>query len=156
MRSAILCVVLAAACSSGGNGEDPPQGGSDLSGFRIERLLVGAVEFEVWIAETAGQRAQGFMNATAEQTAPLPDGTSRGMLFTFPVESFLSFWMRDTFIPLDLAYANATGRILEVHSLIPLNETPVPASTPVQFALEAPAGTFASRGIGVGTVIDVP
>ena len=153
MRVAWLPLLLA-ACSGGGG--DPGPQGSDLSGFRVERLQVGATGFEAWIAETPAQRAQGLMNATMDQVAPLPDGTPRGMLFVFPGDLALSFWMRDTFIPLDLAYADATGTIVEVHALFPLDETPVVSGVPLRYAFEAPAGTFLANGIGIGSVIAVP
>jgi uncharacterized membrane protein (UPF0127 family) len=152
MRAASLCLLLA-ACSGGGA---PAPAGADLSGFRVESLPVGAATFEAWIAETPAQRAQGLMNATMEQVAPLPDGTPRGMLFVFAGDVVLNFWMRDTYIPLDLAYADASGTIREVHDLFPLDETPVTSSAPMRYALEAPAGTFAAHGIGVGSVIVVP
>lgn len=152
MRVAWIPLLLA-ACSGGG---DPVSGGADLSGFRVESHTVDAVTFEMWIAETVWERAQGLMNATTEQVAPLPDGTPRGMLFVFPSDIVLSFWMRDTYIPLDLAYADATGTIVEIHDLFPLDETPVVSSAPLRYALEAPAGTFLANGIGVGSVIAVP
>ena len=143
------------ACSSGGDpAQQPP--GSDLSGFAVERIDVGGVGIEAWIADEPFEQAQGFMNATAAQLAPLPDGTPRGMLFVFDRPRTLNFFMRDTFVPLDLAYAYADGTIFEVHELIPLDETPVPSSEPAQFVLEAVAGTFAAQGIGPGSRIRRP
>jgi hypothetical protein len=114
---------------------------------------VGGVEFEVWVATTFAQHAQGLMNATEEQLLPLPDGTPRGMLFVFLGEATRSFWMRDTYVPLDLAYATADGTIVEIHELVPLDETLVTSGEPVQYALEALTGTFAAEGISVGSVI---
>lgn len=147
----LLLVVILSACGGGGGAP-----GADLSGFSTARILVGGVEFEVYLATTLAQRAQGLMNATEEQIAPLPDGTPREMLFVFAGEAVRSFWMRDTYVALDLAYATADGTIVEVHDLVPLDETPVTSSEPVQYALEAPAGTFAAEGIAVGSVIVVP
>jgi uncharacterized membrane protein (UPF0127 family) len=147
----LLMLGMVAAC---GGGEGAP--GADLSGFPTARVLVGGVEFEVYVATTVAQQAQGLMNATAAQVAPLPDGTPRGMLFVFASEATRSFWMRDTYVPLDLAYATADGMIVEIHDLVPLDETLVTSGEPVQYALEAPAGTFAAEGIAVGSVIVVP
>ena len=75
------------------------------------------------------------------------------MLFVFPNEAPRSFWMRDTYVALDLAYAKADGMIVEVHDLIPLDETPVASGEPVQYALEALSGTFAANGIAAGSAI---
>jgi uncharacterized membrane protein (UPF0127 family) len=144
-----LFPLVLAACA--GNSGAP---GADLSGFPTARILVNGVEFEVWVATTPSQQAQGLMDALEEQLLPLPDGTPRGMLFIFPTERIVSFWMRDTYVPLDLAYARADGSIAEVHELVPLDETPVTSGEPVQYALEALAGTFAAHGIGAGARID--
>jgi len=152
MRTGFLALLLLAACSSGENG--PP--GSDLSGFETARISINGAEFEVWLAKTAAQQQQGLMFATAAQLDPLPDGTARGMLFVFSSERFLSFWMRNTYVPLDLAYARADGVIAETHDLVPLEETPVTAGEPVQFALEVFTGTLASKGVGVGDLIVIP
>ncbi len=124
-----------------------------FAGFVTERVMVGDVEFETWIAQTADQQAQGLMGATEEDLQPLEDGTPRGMLFVFETESQLAFWMRGTGVPLDLAYATADGTIVEVHDLVPFDETPVVAGQPVAYAFEALAGTFDALGIGVGDVI---
>jgi uncharacterized membrane protein (UPF0127 family) len=147
MRRLLLMGVLSAC----GGGEGAP--GADLSGFPTARILVQGVEFEVWVATTFAQHSQGLMNATEEQLEPLPDGTPRGMLFVFASEAVRSFWMRDTYVALDLAYATADGTIVEIHELVPLDETPVTSGEPVQYALEALAGTFAAEGIAVGSVI---
>lgn len=152
MRTGFLALLVLAACSSEGSG--PP--GSDLSGFETARISINGAEFEVWLAKTFTQQQQGLMFATASQLDPLPDGTPRGMLFIFPSERFLSFWMRNTYVPLDLAYARADGVIAETHALVPLDETPVTAGEPVQYALEVFTGTLAAKGIGVGDLIVIP
>jgi uncharacterized membrane protein (UPF0127 family) len=150
VRRPLLLAVLSAC----GGSEGAP--GADLSGFPTARITVGGVEFEVWLATTFAQQSRGLMNATEEQLAPLTDGTPRGMLFIFPSETTLSFWMRDTPSPLDLAYARADGPIAEVHDLVPFDETLVTSGEPVQYALEALAGTFADHGIAPGAVIEPP
>ncbi len=149
---AVSCLV-AAACSHGGGA---PPAGADLGGFGVARMAIGATGFEAYLATTPAQRSQGFMFATVDQAAPLGDGTPRGMLFVFAGDAFLGFFMRNTFLALDLAYATADGRIVEIHALTPLDERLVVASQPVRYAFEALAGTFADHGIGVGTVMAIP
>lgn len=148
MRRLLLLVILSACGGAAG------ASGADLSGFPTARILVGGVEFEVWLATTVAQQARGLMLATEEQLLPLGDGTPRGMLFVFSTEATRSFWMRDTYVPLDLAYARADGTIAEVHQLVPLDETLVVSGEPVQYALEALAGTFAAHGIAPGALIE--
>jgi len=149
------CVLVLGACGgSGEDGFDSTPGPADLSTFSNDAIRVGGVDFEAWIAATDAQRTRGFMFATAEQLAPLADGTPRGMLFVYPDDRRPSFFMRDTFVPLDLAFATVDGTIVEVHRLEPLDETRVTASQPVRFALEAVEGTFAANAIGVGDRID--
>ena len=150
MRRLMVLVVLSACSGSEG------ASGAELSGFPKARILVNGVEFEVYLATTPSQRAEGLMNATEDHLLPLPDGTPRGMLFIFPTEAVRSFWMRDTEVPLDLAYARADGTIFEIHQLVPLDETPVPSGEPMQYALEALEGTLAAEGITPGAVIDLP
>lgn len=158
-RLGLVLALLAAGCGGGGDGGGDGGtngGGADLDRFDTATLVVGGVDFAAWIADVDAERRQGFMFATEEQLAPLPDGTPRGMLFSFASDQRLSFFMRDTQVPLDLAYATAEGRIVEVHRLEPFDETPVVAAVPVRYAFEARQGTFARHGIGVGDVIVLP
>ena len=152
---ALLPLLVVAACSSGSN--PPPDGpGSDLGTFAVETITVDGVAIEVWLAETPAQRAQGFMNASMDQLADLPDGTPRGMLFVFPSPQLVSFFMRDTFVPLDLAYIRADGTIASVHELVPLDETLVPSGEPILYALEVRRGVLATNGLGPGSVAVIP
>lgn len=153
---AVTLALLVVACGGGGGDDGGSPGGSTLDGFATASLSIDGVAFEVWLADDDAQRRRGFMGATEEQLAPLLDGTPRGMLFRYPEDRLLSFFMRDTGVPLDLAYATADGRIVDVHRLVPFDETPVPASQPVRYAFEARQGTFAAHGIGIGDRIDLP
>lgn len=155
LRRLALAVALLAAACGGGGGDDGSSAGT-LDGFSRARISVGGVVFEAWLARTPDERARGLMFAGEEDLAPLPDGTPRGMLFLYDEDRLLSFFMRDTFVPLDLAYAAADGRIVETHRLQPLDETSVVARVPVRYAFEARQGTFAALGIGVGDVIVPP
>jgi uncharacterized membrane protein (UPF0127 family) len=155
-----LLIVLAASCGGGGSDDASAGGGGGgsptLADFPTTRLDVGGVAFAVWLAESDAQHRRGFMFVTADEIAPLADGTPRGMLFLFASDRRLSFYMRDTQVPLDLAYATADGTIVEVHELVPFEETSVVASRPVRYALEAIRGTFERHGIGVGDRIAIP
>ncbi|MGJ8651774.1 MAG: DUF192 domain-containing protein [Opitutaceae bacterium] len=79
-----------------------------------------------------------------------------GMLFLFEKPGPRSFWMRNTRIPLDIGYFDASGTLLEIHSLYPYDETPVKSySQYVLIAVEMNHGWFASHNIKPSAKIDM-
>lgn len=71
-----------------------------------------------------------------------------GMVFVMPRIDHVSFWMKNTTVPLSIAYINASGVILEIHDLKPLDEKPVPSSFPtIAYALEMDQGWFAKNKV---------
>lgn len=102
-----------------------------------------SVPVRVEIANTPAKRERGLMERTA-----LPEDA--GMLFIFLQEQPLSFWMKNTLIPLSIAYIDSQGRIVDIQDMQPLDETPHPSAAPAQYALEVNQGFFAQRGIEVG------
>jgi hypothetical protein len=82
----------------------------------------------------------------------LADG--RGMLFVFPVPQPMGFWMRNTTIPLSIAYINAAGVIREIHDLQPLHEVSIESTfRDLVYALEVPQGWFSRHKILPGDKI---
>ena len=76
---------------------------------------------------------------------------NRGMLFIFPDEDYRTFWMKNTCIPLSIAYINRRGVITQILDMKPLDTSIVyPSHEPVQFALEVPVGWFSRNGIRAG------
>lgn len=150
MRAHLIVLFAVAACSGGGTTDATSNAYPNLQQVT---LVSGPLRVRVWIADDAASRNEGLMNATRADLATLEGGTRRGMLFVFAADTSVSFWMRDTEVPLDLAYLDESGQILAVHALIPLDETLVPSPGPIRYALELRAGELS---IGVGDVIDVP
>ena len=118
-------------------------------------LVIDDEPYLVWLAETPSAQARGLQGITEEQLAPLADGTERGMLFVFPLDTRPEFWMRDTVVSLDLAFVESDGLVAETHAMEPLDETLVQPAAPVRYALEVRGGVFDARGIGPGTVVDL-
>jgi len=102
----------------------------------------------VELARTDAQRSQGLMYRKS-----LKDG--EGMLFFFERDQILSFWMKNTLIPLSIAYINSDGIILEIYDMEPGNLTPVTSSRSGRYALEVPQGWFTRAGIGIGDLVDI-
>jgi uncharacterized protein len=110
-----------------------------LSGHKVKTEL----------ALTDAERERGLMFRTV-----LEDGN--GMLFVFESEQRVSFWMKNTRIPLSVAYIAHDGTIREIHDMEPFSLAPVPSSYSVRYALEVPKGYFARIGIAPGYVIELP
>ena len=84
----------------------------------------------------------------------LPD--NHGMLFIFPALEPRTFWMKDTRIPLSIAFLDDSGRIVSIHQMAPMQTNERYRSLqPARYALEVNQGWFASRGIGVGDMVEM-
>ena len=110
----------------------------------------GQAQFRIELADTAQTRARGLMHRES-----LPRGT--GMLFVYDRPQSVSFWMRNTLIPLDIIFLDGTGTVARVHeNAVPLDETSIPGGDAIQFALEINAGLSAAFGIAPGTELRHP
>jgi hypothetical protein len=79
-----------------------------------------------------------------------------GMLFKFDSVKIASIWMKNTYIPLDLAYINAFGKVVDIKPLKPHDLTSVPSPVPVLYALEMNQGWFAENKIAIGDTVKLP
>lgn len=102
--------------------------------------------FSVEIARSSKQHARGLMfREKLDHDA--------GMLFIFPDSRIRSFWMKNTIIPLSLAYITSDGKIASIHRMTPLDENPVLSKEPVQYVLEVNQGRFKALKIKEGMKI---
>jgi uncharacterized membrane protein (UPF0127 family) len=124
--------------SSGGGPGTGPDGGLPV-------LTIGGARIRVEVAATVDERADGLMHRTPDS---LP--WDQGMLFIYPEDRFLSFWMRNTEIPLSIAFIRNNGRICEIHDMAPFDETSTESSEPGRYALEVHQGWFDQSGVRVG------
>jgi len=114
----------------------------------IERENAQAVEITVELASTDEERAQGLMFRKQ-----LPDG--QGMLFVFDRDQPLSFWMKNTVIPLSIAFIASDGRILEIKDMQPNDLSSVKSSRSARYALEVPQGWFGRVNVKAGDVVKI-
>lgn len=103
---------------------------------------------QVEFADSFEERALGLMH----RKSLCPDC---GMLFQFDSERIASIWMKNTFVPLDLAYITVDGSIVDIKQLQPHDLNSVMSSKEVLFALEMNQGWFAKNGIKVGDKISI-
>lgn len=125
---------------------------NDLSKLRtVTVTITGKTTYTAYVADTSETEELGLMNVTE---ADLP--ADRGMIFVFPHDRLLSFWMRNTIIPLDIAYIRSDGTIVKTHTMQPLDERGYSSIEPARFALEVRAGQFAQWGIRAGDHVELP
>lgn len=113
--------------------------------------ITGKATYASYIADQDRTRTLGLMNVTESE---LPE--DQGMIFVFSSDAHLNFWMRNTIIPLDIAYIRSDGTIVKIHTMEPLNEAGYPSIEPARFALEVRAGQFAAKGIVEGDHVELP
>lgn len=110
----------------------------------------GQARFNVEVADDGDERAQGLM--FREKMA-----RSAGMLFIYPAPQRASFWMKNTLIPLDMIFADGSGRVTRVHSnAVPGDLTPIDGGEGVVAVLEINGGLAARMGIAPGTELRHP
>ena len=110
----------------------------------------GDVRFSVEIADSPDERARGLM---LRESLP----ATSGMLFVYDNPQTVSFWMKNTLIPLDIIFIAADGTVKRIAGKAkPHDETPLPAGTAVQFVLEINGGLAARLGLGEGAVLRHP
>jgi len=149
LRWAVVWLLLLARCDQVPRGSTQKNRLEDMPTTTIE--IVDKTSYTAWIARDGLERTLGLMNVTEDE---LPD--DRGMIFVFEFDRLLSFWMRNTIIPLDIAYIRSDGTIVKTYTMQPLNEAGYPSIEPAQFALEVRAGELDKHGIGPGDKVILP
>ncbi len=110
----------------------------------------GKARFTVEVADDAKERSQGLMHRESM-------ATGAGMLFVYERPQSVSFWMRNTLIPLDMIFMDVTGVVTRIHeNAVPLDETGIPGGDGVQYVLEINGGLSKRLGIEVGTEVRHP
>lgn len=121
-----------------------------LAARTIRRLTIDGETWLVAVADTPTLRSSGLM--FVEDLLDLD-----GMVFVWPDDTTSAFWMQDTLIPLDIAFFDAAGVLLEVLSMLPCEVEDCPTygiDRPYRYAVEARPGAFA--GVAEGALLELP
>lgn len=112
-------------------------------------ISIEGVPLQLQLALTQSEQSKGLMHRDSM-------AKDHGMLFLFKQPEPRSFWMRNTRIPLDIGYFDASGRLLEIHALYPYDENKVASrSQKVLIAVETNRGWFARNHITPGAQLDL-
>lgn len=138
-RAAILSLAVLTALAGSSEAQTPPQ-----PTLPKVVLTIGKTRVNAEIADDPKEKEVGLMGRKE-----LAEGD--GMLFVFAHPQRLDFWMKDTLVPLSIAYINAQGIIREIHDMKPLDtNTTDSIFEDLVYALEVPQGWFAKSGILTG------
>lgn len=109
-------------------------------------LAAGFHRIEAEVAFTNETRMRGLMNRKSM-------ASQRGMLFVFDATATHCMWMRNTLMPLSVAFLDEQGRIINIEDMEPQTENNHCSAKPAKYALEMNRGWFSQRGIKAGTAI---
>ncbi len=123
-------------------------GGCAVKLDRVQ-LTVGSAVFLVEVAHTDDQRERGLMHRRSL-------GSREGMLFVFDADQRLAFWMKDTLVPLSIAFLSSEGRILQIEDMEPLSQKAIRSRLSARYALELPRGAFTDVGAAEGDTVALP
>jgi uncharacterized membrane protein (UPF0127 family) len=115
----------------------------------VVELSAGLYRIRAELAATPASRSIGLMHRTQL-------GPNQGMLFVFPEQGMHCFWMRNTLIPLTIAFIADDGRIVSLSDMAPMTENGHCPAEPVRLALEMSQGWFGQKGIRAGSRIALP
>ena len=145
-----LLLALTVACGDGGDGDSD---GGDVTLPTAAIKLIGATgqraELTVELARASAERSRGLMFREE-----LPE--DRGMLFVFEGETNAGFWMKDTKIPLSIAFLTSDGLIQETQDMEPLSTALHRPAEAYSYALEVNQGWFGRHGLGAGDRVEIP
>ena len=110
-------------------------------------LTIKTSKLKAEVAADNNTRSIGLMNRFSL-------ATDHGMIFVFAQSEPLAFWMRNTFVPLSIAYIDSKGVIVNIVDMKPQDESTHPSAGPAMFALEMKQGWFKERGIVAGDKVD--
>ncbi len=143
----MLVAIVAAGCGGDGEAAATLQTSTGLSRvvFTGGGETRGALEVEV--ARSGQEKARGLMERREL-------GSDRGMIFIWDKPTRGSFWMKNTYIPLSIAFVSADGVIVDIQDMQPLSQQQHVPAKPYVWAIEVNQGWYAGHGIQVGDRVE--
>ncbi|WP_265530341.1 DUF192 domain-containing protein [Sphingomicrobium marinum] len=147
-----MLISPAAACNPA---QEEPVAATAPSGLEVVETKVTTQSgemhvFKTEVARTRQQQNRGLM--FRDSMAP-----DEGMIFPYDPPQMLSFWMKNTYIPLDIIYVGEDGRIINIHeNTVPLREEPYVSFDDAVLVLEINGGRSAELGIAAGDLVEWP
>jgi uncharacterized membrane protein (UPF0127 family) len=123
------------------------QPGKPNAGLPVVKLTIAGHALAAEVATTDAQVRTGLMF----RFSLAPDS---GMLFVYSTPQPMAFWMRNTYVPLSIAFIAADGRIINIEDMAPLDERLKFSTAPALYALEMRKGWFAQKGIRAGAKVE--
>lgn len=114
--------------------------------MKTQQIYIGKAKLNVQVARTGREQAQGLQNVNNLDK-------DEGMLFSYAQTKNLAFWMKDTTIPLSIAFIDENKKIIQIEDMMPLSDKSVKSNEPAMYALEVNKGWFKDNGISVGDLI---
>lgn len=143
------------AGQTGSTNQNPPTNPyrtHQLKDLEVVEVTMGEHKFKMWVMDTDSKRMEGMMFL---ENKDFKD--DEGMLFVFPGLATRNFWMKNTLVPLDIAYLNREKKVLNTYTMAALDTTtPYPSKGGSQFVIEVRAGLFEKLKIGKGTMCTFP
>ncbi len=113
------------------------------------QLTVKGKKIQVEVARTEEEKGKGLM--FREKL-----GKDDGMLFVYDREEILTFWMKNTPLPLSIAFLDKKGKIVDIQDMEPFSVRTHASALPAKYALEMNQGWFRKNGVKVGDVVQIP
>jgi hypothetical protein len=139
----------------GQSGEDRfiPQRQFQLGDLEKVTIEVGGEKFDTWVMDTLPKMQEGLMFVQDEDI-----DKDEAMIFVYPEPQPMSFWMRNTFIPLDIIYVSEDKKILNSYTMIPLDERPnqYPSQGSAKYAIEFEEGAIERLDLKPGMIVTIP
>jgi len=122
-----------------------------IENFFQTELKIKDKIFNIWLALSPKQQQEGLSSLDSDEVA-----INEGMLFVYPINSIQTFWMKDTFIDLDIAFIHESGEVCNIYSMKQKSRECFSSTQNIRYVLELRRGVFDELNLVVGDKIVIP
>ena len=119
-----------------------------FDGFSADKIRINDLLNNIEVVSNSNERRKGLMFRKS-----LPEND--GMFFAWDYQKRQCMWMKDTYIPLNVAYIDSKGKILEIYEMLPMSEESICSKKRVKYALEVNLDWFKRNNVSIGDEIDI-